>query len=100
MRPRIILEGAGMNPELPRCVLCNQQKYVFSDSKLCKECDLTQSMGAEREHFHHESYCRKCKTLFEDILKIEKERDEARLAFKILGDKYDQLIKEIKAKSK
>lgn len=37
---------------------------------------------------------------FEDILKIEKERNEARLAFKILGDKYDQLIKEIKAKSK
>lgn len=37
---------------------------------------------------------------FEDILKIEKERDEARLAFKILGDKYDQLIKDIKANSK
>ena len=40
------------------------------------------------------------RSLHKSNLKNKKERDEANLAFKILGDKYDQLIKEIKAKSK
>ena len=48
---------------------------------------------AEDYSAKYESMTAAYKAAFEDILKIEKERDEARLAFKILVDKYDQLIK-------
>jgi len=47
----------------------------------------------------YESMTAAYKAAFEEILKIEKQRDEARLAFKILGDKYEQLIKDIKFKA-
>lgn len=38
------------------------------------------------------------RSLHKSNLQNKKERDEAKLAFKILGDKYDDLINDIKAK--
>jgi len=44
MRSRIILEGKGLKPEKPRCVLCNHQAVIYSDTRLCEACDSTQKI--------------------------------------------------------
>jgi len=131
MRPKIIQTGVGMNPEKPRCVLCNHEIEIYSDTRLCEVCDTSQTMkGIPFPEItdHDEQICevlvsdvefykdmikslRKClaqekktrrkevRSLHKSNLQNKKERDEAKLAFKILGDKYDQLINEIKAKA-
>ena len=55
MKPRIILEGTGMKPELPRCILCNEQKYIYSDTRLCEKCDQ-QSLDKNNLEIHKNLY--------------------------------------------
>ena len=120
-----------MKPEKPRCVLCNHEIEIYSDTRLCEVCDSSKKMkGIPFPEItdHDEQICealvsdvefykdmirslRKClaqekktrrkevRSLHKSNLQNKKERDEAKLAFKILGDKYDQLINDIKAKA-
>ena len=77
---------------------CIKQTAVeMSDSNRVLLADVREyRKDAEDYSAKYDSLTAAYRAAFEEILKIEKERDEARLAFKILGDKYDQLIKEIK----
>jgi len=45
MRTRIIQTGVGMQPEKPRCVLCNHQIEIYTDTRLCEVCDSSRKMN-------------------------------------------------------
>jgi len=41
-RPRIILTTENNQPARPRCLICNHQVDIYSDTKLCEVCDSSQ----------------------------------------------------------